>query len=79
MSASHLRFIDPQLALLVKRAPEGYAWLHEVKIDGYRAGAIFERGQVRMYSRNSNDWTARFQPIPHSPGQPEGEIRLSEW
>ena len=47
-------------------APEGDAWLHEVKIDGYRAAAIIERGQVRMYSRNANDWTARFQPIPHN-------------
>lgn len=64
--SSRLPLIDPQLALLVKKAPEGDAWLHEVKIDDYRAAAIIERGPVRMYSRNSNDWTQRFQPIPHS-------------
>ena len=29
-------FIAPQLATLVQRPPEGDAWLHEIKIDGYR-------------------------------------------
>jgi bifunctional non-homologous end joining protein LigD len=51
---------------LVSKAPEGDAWLHEVKIDGYRAAAVIAGGQVRMLSRNANDWTAKFDPLRHS-------------
>ena len=29
-------FIPPELATLVDNAPEGDAWLHEIKLDGYR-------------------------------------------
>jgi bifunctional non-homologous end joining protein LigD len=47
----------------VKRAPDGDAWLHEIKLDGYRTAARIERGQVRMLTRNANDWTAHFRPI----------------
>jgi hypothetical protein len=32
-------FIEPELATLVERAPEGDAWLHEVKLDRDRTGA----------------------------------------
>jgi bifunctional non-homologous end joining protein LigD len=56
-------FVAPQLAQLVERPPEGDAWLHEIKIDGYRVGARIERGKVRMLTRHGNDWTARFRPI----------------
>ena len=35
-------FIDPELATLVERAPEGNAWLHEIKLDGYRTDAQIE-------------------------------------
>jgi bifunctional non-homologous end joining protein LigD len=56
-------FIAPQLATLVQRPPEGDAWLHEIKIDGYRVGARIERGKVRMLTRHGNDWTPRFRPI----------------
>ena len=45
------------------RPPEGDAWLHEIKIDGYRVGARIERGKVRMLTRHGNDWTPRFRPI----------------
>jgi bifunctional non-homologous end joining protein LigD len=62
-SASLPDIIVPQLATLVRRSPEGDAWLHEVKVDGYRVGARIERGEVRMLTRHGNDWTARFRPI----------------
>jgi bifunctional non-homologous end joining protein LigD len=55
--------IEPGLAQLVDRAPEGDAWLHEIKIDGYRVGARIERGDVRMLTRHENDWTPRFRHI----------------
>jgi len=57
------RFVKPELATLVKRAPEGEGWLHEVKFDGYRAISRFENGRVEMYSRNGKDWTHNFRLI----------------
>ena len=59
-------FIEPEKALLVDKAPTGDDWLHEMKIDGYRAAAVISDGQVRMFSRNANDWTAKFNPLPDS-------------
>ena len=56
-------FIPPQLAQLVDRAPEGDAWLHEIKVDGYRVAARIERGRVWMLTRHGNDWTSRFRCI----------------
>jgi bifunctional non-homologous end joining protein LigD len=56
-------FIPPQLAQLADSAPEGDAWLHEVKIDGYRVAASIAGGKVRMFTRRANDWTPRFRPI----------------
>ena len=32
-------WVKPQLASLVKKAPEGTDWLHEIKLDGYRMHA----------------------------------------
>jgi bifunctional non-homologous end joining protein LigD len=76
-------FVDPQLALLVKHAPEGDSWVHEIKLDGYRTAARIERGQVRMLTRNANDWTARFRPIAAvlatlklKSAYPDGEIAV---
>jgi bifunctional non-homologous end joining protein LigD len=54
---------DPQLALLVKSAPEGDGWLHEVKFDGFRIGAAVARGRAGLLSRRSKDWTAEFASV----------------
>jgi bifunctional non-homologous end joining protein LigD len=40
-------FIPPQLATLVKQAPDGPAFLHEIKLDGYRMAARLDNGDVR--------------------------------
>jgi bifunctional non-homologous end joining protein LigD len=53
----------PQLATLVKQAPEGNAWLHEIKYDGYRIGCRIHRSRIALYSRNGKDWTAAFPEI----------------
>jgi len=57
------RFLEPELATLVERAPEGERWLHEVKFDGYRALSRIEDGRVDMRSRNDKDWTSHFALI----------------
>ena len=54
---------DPQLAQLVKAAPSGPDWLHELKYDGYRIGCRVERGRATLISRNGKDWTEAFPEI----------------
>lgn len=56
-------WIKPQLAALVKQAPEGDAWLHELKLDGYRMHARLENGPVELLTRRGNDWTAKYPSV----------------
>ena len=56
-------FIAPQLATLVSEAPSDPGWAFEVKYDGYRMLARCEGKDVRLVSRNGNDWTARLAPL----------------
>jgi bifunctional non-homologous end joining protein LigD len=55
-----LEYLDP---VEVDRPPSGAAWAHEIKWDGYRAQAHLTAGRATIYTRNGNDWTARFGPI----------------
>jgi bifunctional non-homologous end joining protein LigD len=50
--------IAPQLATLVESAPDG-DWRYEVKFDGYRIMARIDDGEVRLFTRNGHDWTAK--------------------
>ena len=54
---------EPQLATLVKRAPDGDDWLHEIKFDGYRIAARVDRGAVALLSRRGNDWASHFPAV----------------
>ncbi|HXU36908.1 MAG TPA: non-homologous end-joining DNA ligase [Blastocatellia bacterium] len=56
-------FVSPQLATLVKEAPPGDEWLHELKFDGYRMLCRIGHGKVRFWSRNRVEWTAKFPSI----------------
>ncbi|WP_186417379.1 DNA ligase D [Bosea sp. CS1GBMeth4] len=53
-------FVEPCLATLQARPPEGEAWLHEVKFDGYRLQARVLDGTVNLLTRSGLDWTDRF-------------------
>jgi bifunctional non-homologous end joining protein LigD len=55
--------IEPQLATLVDRPPEGDHWLNEVKFDGYRMCCRIDNGKVRFISRTGNDWTLRLSNL----------------
>jgi bifunctional non-homologous end joining protein LigD len=54
---------EVQLAKLVARVPEGDDWLYELKYDGYRILAFIEGHNVRLITRNGNDFTRRFQEL----------------
>jgi bifunctional non-homologous end joining protein LigD len=56
-------FIAPCDPTLRERVPEGAQWLHEIKIDGYRAQVHIHAGRVRVYSRSGYNWTAQFHRI----------------
>jgi bifunctional non-homologous end joining protein LigD len=56
-------FIPPMLLLKKESLPEGEDWLYEIKLDGYRAIAIKSGGNVRLRSRNDNDFTTRYRQI----------------
>jgi bifunctional non-homologous end joining protein LigD len=53
-------FIPPQLSQLVKVPPEGDAWAHEVKYDGYRLHARLAGREVKLLTRTGLDWTDRY-------------------
>ncbi len=60
---------NPSLATLVKSAPEGTEWLHEIKFDGYRLIAEVEGQSVRLLTRNRKDWTEKFPQIADAIGK----------
>ncbi|MDQ6629880.1 MAG: DNA ligase D [Pseudomonadota bacterium] len=49
----------PQLATLVAQAPTDAGWLYEIKFDGYRLLARVDDDDVRLVTRNGNDWSSR--------------------
>ena len=56
-------FVPPQLATLVDKPPVGDEWFHELKLDGYRLICHVSRGQIRFWTRNQKDWTAKFPTL----------------
>jgi hypothetical protein len=56
-------FVEPCDPTLRDDAPRGPEWVHEVKIDGYRAQLHIRDGQVKVYSRKGYDWTEQFGQI----------------
>lgn len=58
--------IEPMLANLVEKLPEGPEWEYELKLDGYRLQAIKNGDKARLYSRRGNDFTKKFARIAAS-------------
>ncbi|HEX4144753.1 MAG TPA: non-homologous end-joining DNA ligase [Pirellulales bacterium] len=68
----HDRFphvIDVELATLVRSAPEGDDWLHEMKFDGYRMIAFRHDAEVRFATRNHLDWTSKVPDLAKAIGR----------
>lgn len=53
----------PQLTDHRDSAPDGEAWLHEIKWDGYRLLADVRDGVVALRSRNGLNWTDDFPEV----------------
>src|SRR5215471_5680592 len=56
-------FIEPMLLLRTEKLPDGPEWLHELKLDGYRAVALKSGGKVRLRSRNDKDFNDRYPSL----------------
>jgi len=56
-------FIEPMLLLRTGKLSEGDAWLHELKLDGFRAVAFKSNGKVCLRSRNNKDFNAKYPAI----------------
>jgi bifunctional non-homologous end joining protein LigD len=55
--------LAPQLATLAAAAPAAGDWVVETKFDGYRLLARVSAGQVKLFTRQGNDWTTRLKPV----------------
>lgn len=56
--------LSPQLATLVDGPPSNPDdWLFEIKFDGYRILARVDGKDIRLITRNGNDWTHKLQPL----------------
>lgn len=54
---------EPQLARLGDAPPEGEAWLHELKWDGYRILVTVKDGAARLWSRNALEWSEKIPEV----------------
>ena len=74
--------LAPQLAVLAESPPrDASAWLYEIKFDGYRMLARIDGDDIRLVTRNGNDWTSRLGALKRSlaeaklpPGWYDGEV-----
>ncbi|HZV92612.1 MAG TPA: DNA polymerase ligase N-terminal domain-containing protein, partial [Caldimonas sp.] len=55
--------LSPQLATLVAQAPDDDGWTYEIKFDGYRLLARVDGSDVRLVTRNGNDWSSRMKGL----------------
>lgn len=56
-------WVEPCKPTLVKTPPQGEAWLHEIKWDGYRVSAYLKDGKATIKTSSGLDWTKRFAAI----------------
>jgi bifunctional non-homologous end joining protein LigD len=55
---------QPQLATLAAApASSPDDWLYELKFDGYRLLVRIDKGEVRCFTRNGHDWTAKLPAL----------------
>jgi bifunctional non-homologous end joining protein LigD len=62
-TAAPPKFIAPQLCRLVDGAPEGDAWIHEIKFDGYRMQLRVADHRATLLTRKGLDWSVKFPAL----------------
>ena len=55
--------VEPMLATLADKVPEGSDWSYEIKWDGYRGLCYVADGKVRIESRNGNPLNQQFPEL----------------
>jgi bifunctional non-homologous end joining protein LigD len=56
--------LAPELATLVDKPPSNpEEWLFEIKFDGYRLLARVDGKDIKLFTRNGNDWTHKLKPL----------------
>ena len=56
-------WIAPAIPTLVREAPRGLNWLHEIKHDGYRTICVVDQGAVSICTRRGHNWADRMPSI----------------
>lgn len=51
------------LPSLVSEPPNGGAWIHEIKHDGYRTLLLVDGERTRAFARRGNDWSAIYRRL----------------
>ncbi len=73
---SLMRFAEPMLAKLVTTLPSEAGWHYEIKLDGYRALAIKDKGEVQLLSRRNNSYNTKFSPLAEALAQIQDGVIL---
>lgn len=55
--------LSPQLATLVDKVPANADWIYEIKLDGYRILARIEGPEIKLFTRNGQDWTSKLKDL----------------
>ncbi len=64
-SRARATFIEPMKARLVER-PQPGEWIYEIKLDGFRALAIKNGGDIELLSRNRKELGGKFPEVTRS-------------
>ncbi len=56
--------LAPQLAMLADGLPpDPENWIYEIKFDGYRLLARIDGADIKLFTRNGNNWTLKLVPL----------------
>ena len=80
-----MKFLEPCVPTLQSVPPTGDAWLHEIKIDGWRCQLVKEGRRIHFFSRRGNDLHRRlgsfaegFQALDARSATIDGELTVAD-
>lgn len=57
------------LPTLAHEVPQGEAWIHEIKYDGFRTQLVIDESGVRAFTRNGFNWSDRYPNVLAAAGE----------